>query len=153
MKKFSRAIASLFGVGYAPFASGSAASFVGLVVVYYFIRGNIALHSLMIILSFIAGFLTIKQAEKEFGREDPREIVLDEFIGMLIALYLLPLKPVIVAGAYFFFRLFDVVKPWPIFKLEKLKSPHGIILDDVLAAIYANLTMQGIYYFVFEFSK
>jgi phosphatidylglycerophosphatase A len=66
----------------------------------------------------------------------------DEVVGMWASLLFLPLTPVAVAAAFLFFRLFDVVKPWPAGALERLPAGWGIMADDLAAGVYANLVVQ-----------
>ena len=74
---------------------------------------------------------------RESGRKDPGHIVIDEAAGQLIALIALPATPGYALFGLFLFRFFDIVKPWPIRKLERLPEGTGIMLDDVAAGILA----------------
>ena len=90
-------------------------------------------------------------AEKHFQREDPRPFVLDEIAGYFFTvLYVggVPCWQVAVAG-FFVFRVLDVLKPFPIRRLEKLRDGWGVLLDDVLAGIYGNILLRiGIWWWL-----
>ncbi|MCB9978883.1 MAG: phosphatidylglycerophosphatase A [Rhodospirillales bacterium] len=78
---------------------------------------------------------------------DPSEIVIDEFLGMWIALLAALPDMVSVSCAFVFFRLFDILKPWPVSYFDKnWKGPSGIIADDIMAGIYAALCLGGVHY-------
>ena len=82
--------------------------------------------------------------------EDPSFFVFDEFLGFLVAVQFVNLgSPYLTAScAFLAFRFFDVVKPPPIRKLEGLRRGWGIVLDDVLAGVYANVVLQALAFFV-----
>ncbi|MHC4957298.1 MAG: phosphatidylglycerophosphatase A family protein [Planctomycetota bacterium] len=94
---------------------------------------------------FLVGVPLGNAAEKEMGGKDPGAFVVDEVAGYLVALLGHPLhdRPVLLlVGAFLFFRLFDIWKPWPIRSFETVKGGVGIMIDDVLAGVYANLCLQ-----------
>ena len=88
------------------------------------------------------GFITSDIVEKVVGKKDPSCVVIDEVSGMMIALFMLPWTPAVVVTTFFLFRAFDMFKIYPMNKLEALGGGKGIMLDDIFAGIYANLTMQ-----------
>ncbi|MFH1783037.1 MAG: phosphatidylglycerophosphatase A [Candidatus Omnitrophota bacterium] len=145
MKRFSKAITTVFGIGYTPIASGTVGSFAALIL-YYFVKENIFIQVSIIVIGIFLGFLTIPQVEKETGRKDPSIIVLDEVIGMFIALFLLPGTFGYMIAGFFLFRLFDILKPFPGRRLEKIPGTIGVIGDDVIAGIYANLILHLFHY-------
>ena len=81
-------------------------------------------------------------AERHFGRTDPGQVVIDEVMGMLITLFLNPVgwKGAIVA--FLFFRVADVIRPYPANRLERLHGGVGVMADDAMAAVYANLALR-----------
>ena len=81
--------------------------------------------------------LTSGLSRKLIGREDPPEIVIDEAAGFAVTLFLLPLSWFSLSLGFLLFRLFDIFKPFPIRRLEKIKGGIGIVLDDLLAGVYA----------------
>lgn len=89
-----------------------------------------------------------EEAEKLFWRKDSPQIVFDEVVGAFISVFLLPKKIEYIILAFFIFRFFDIVKPYPIRKIdEKVKGGFGVMLDDVIAAVYTNLTLQAMRFF------
>ncbi|MEK6732888.1 MAG: phosphatidylglycerophosphatase A [Candidatus Omnitrophota bacterium] len=137
-------IASIFYVGYLPVAPGTLGSLAA-IILYSFIYKSAIIMAAVILIVIILGFITSGRVEKMFGEKDPGEIVIDEFAGMLISLYCLPLTMGYVVAGFLLFRFFDIVKPMPISNLEKLKGSMGIMSDDIVAGIYSNMILQVIY--------
>jgi phosphatidylglycerophosphatase A len=79
---------------------------------------------------------------KVLHQGDPSEIVIDEMAGLLIALFLVPVSGAAVCLGFFLFRLFDIVKPYPIRRLEKIGGGAGIVFDDLMAGVYANFCLR-----------
>jgi phosphatidylglycerophosphatase A len=79
--------------------------------------------------------------EKRYGH-DPAEVTIDEVVGMWITLFLLPKTILVVLAAFFVFRFFDIIKPFPAHKFDTMHGGFGIMMDDVVSGIYANITMQ-----------
>ncbi|OIO34421.1 MAG: hypothetical protein AUJ70_01110 [Candidatus Omnitrophica bacterium CG1_02_40_15] len=144
--RLCKIIASVFYIGYLPVAPGTLGSLASLVL-YYFICHDALIMAAVILIVVILGFMTAGRVEKVFGEKDPEEIVIDEFAGMLISLYRLPPTMGYVVTGFLLFRFFDIVKPKPINSLEKLKGSTGIMLDDIIAGVYANMILQVIYIF------
>ena len=142
MDKFCRLVSSVFYIGYLPVAPGSLGSFAALFL-YYFVKDNPLLMGVAIVICLLLGFLTAGRAEDLFGGKDASEIIIDEFTGMLVALYLLPSTMGYAVSAFLLFRFFDIVKPNPINRLEKLEGGLGVMSDDLLAGVYTNLILQA----------
>ncbi len=107
-----------------------------------------ALFYLIFTIIFIfLSFIVSKHAIEKFGKEDPGEIVIDEVCGYMVSMFLIPFSIINIALGFFIFRLFDIVKPYPARKLEKLPGGYGVVMDDVAAGIYTNLLLQLINYF------
>ncbi len=149
MKTLVRLISTFFYAGYVPKIPGTAGSVCGLLI--FFLVGH-SLSATIIALSVLtaAALLVIREAEDIFGQKDSRQIVIDEVIGMMIALLFIPMKPVFILLAFVLFRVFDITKPFPIRRIEKMESPWGVVLDDVLAAVYANISVQIIAIFALK---
>jgi len=141
MKFPHKLIATLFYVGKIPFAPGTISSALAFLF-YLAVRGQPFTMAAAILLSTTMGFISSGRAEALFKKKDPRCIVIDEFAGMLIALFLVPQGLVYGVAGFFLFRFFDVTKIQPIKKMENLAGSRGIMLDDIAAGLYTNLTLQ-----------
>jgi phosphatidylglycerophosphatase A len=140
----SLAVATALGVGYVPLAPGTAGSAVGLVL-WALLPASAALQTAVILVMLVAGSITGSVAEKHFKRTDPRQVVLDEVMGLLITLYLIPgLTWFGATIGFLLFRAADVVKPFPANRLERLHGGLGVMADDAMAAVYANLVLRVI---------
>ena len=157
MGKFGRFIITGGGTGYLPVAPGTWGS-AGACVVYLVIAAACGgspcvMAGAMALLAVLAsvGCVALGDfAEKAFGKKDPSQCTLDEWAGQAVALCLLPSAPswtahvVAAAAAFFAFRFFDIVKPAPAGMSQKLRAGWGIVCDDLVAGIYANLLCQVI---------
>ena len=134
---------TFFGVGYVPGAPGTAGTLAAVGVVYLLILVGGAVFYLAFTLGLtIISFIAAGRCVSIFKREDPPEVVIDEVCGFLVCMLFVPLNPVNLALGFFLFRFFDIAKPFPIRKVEKLPGGYGIVMDDVLAGVYANLCLQ-----------
>ena len=133
--------ATACGVGYIPAAPGTFGSAVGLLVWVLLPRGNVVAAAAIIAL-FAVGTWSGTVAEHHFRCGDPGPVVIDEVMGMLITLFAIPVG---VAGAltgFVLFRIFDIIKPYPSRRFERLPGGLGIMADDAMAAVYANLVLR-----------
>ena len=139
------AVATVGGVGYAPVAPGTFGSAAGLLV-WWLLPASPVVQAAAIVVIFIAGSWGGNVAERHFGRTDPGQVVIDEVMGMLITLWLNPVGWMGAVAGFFLFRIFDVIKPYPANRLEQLHGGVGVMADDGMAAIYANLVLRlGLY--------
>ena len=145
MRRLALFISTFGYVGYAPLAPGTFGSAAGLAV-FYAVRstGSIAVELSAIIVGFALGIWSGTVAEHHFGGVDPGPIVLDEVVGMLITLCLLPVNGLGAFVGFLAFRVLDVMKPFPSARFEKLPGGLGVMADDGMAAIYANLVMRAL---------
>jgi len=97
----------------------------------------------LIIITTVA-IWTSQRSHDLLGRADPSEVVIDEVAGFSVTMFLLPLSWESVGLGCILFRFFDIIKPWPVRKAEGLKGGWGIVLDDLLAGIYAHLILRGV---------
>jgi phosphatidylglycerophosphatase A len=142
-RQFALGLATAGGVGYAPFAPGTFGSVVGIAVWAILRSSPPAVHAAVIGILFALGWWSGNVAEQYFGRSDPSQVVLDEVVGVLITLFLIPVGwPGALLG-FLLFRLSDIVKPFPANRLEQLHGGLGIMADDAMAAIYANLALRA----------
>jgi phosphatidylglycerophosphatase A len=141
------AVATVFGVGYVPFAPGTFGSAAGLVV-WWLLPASPVAQAVAIVAIFCAGSWGGSVAERHFGRTDPGQVVVDEVMGMLITLFLNPVGWTGAVAGFFLFRLFDVIKPYPANRLEHLHGGIGVMADDAMAAVYANLALRAALHWV-----
>jgi phosphatidylglycerophosphatase A len=137
-------VATVGYCGYFPFAPGTVGSLAGLgfyLLVWW--TGSAFVEVMMIAALFAAGVWAGTTAERYFGGVDPRPIVLDEVVGMLITLAFIPVGWSGALVGFLLFRLFDVIKPFPAGRLEQLHGGLGVMADDAMAAIYANVTLRA----------
>ena len=145
MHRLGLFIATCGYLGYAPIAPGTFGSAAGLLVFFAVqASGSIAIELVTIVALFAVGIWSGTIAEHHFGGVDPGPIVLDEVVGMLITLALLPVNTTGAIVGFLVFRVLDVVKPWPSARFEKLPGGLGVMADDGMAAIYGNLVMRGL---------
>lgn len=107
-----------------------------------------ALYAAVLLFSFAIGVYFCDACAKFLGVHDHGAIVWDEFVGVWLTLFLVPVEPIYILLGFALFRFFDILKPWPIKWLDKsVDGGFGIMIDDVLAAVYAWLVLQaGIYF-------
>jgi phosphatidylglycerophosphatase A len=137
------ALATVLGVGYAPVAPGTFGSAAGLLVWWPLHSASVGVQAAAIVALFAIGSWSGSVAERHFGRTDPSQVVIDELMGMLITLFLNPVGWRGAAAAFLLFRLADVVKPFPANRFERLPGGVGVMADDAMAAIYANLVLRA----------
>ncbi|MBN2453395.1 MAG: phosphatidylglycerophosphatase A [Candidatus Omnitrophica bacterium] len=144
MRKKVKLITSFFYLGHSPFMPGTMGSLGGLII-YFLVRGNDLLYAFTILFLFTLGVMFAGEAEKVYKRKDPAMIVIDEACGMLLALFFVPFNIYSVMLGFFLFRIFDILKPPPARRLERLTGSLGIMFDDIVAALYTNIILQIIF--------
>ena len=140
-------VATGFFIGNLPFAPGTFGSLIGLPLCFLLSRIDL-LKSLICILVFILFAMGIASAaEKIIKQRDPGQIVIDEIAGLMVTLAGLPFNLKTALAGFIIFRVFDILKPFPIRMLDRrVGGGSGIVLDDVMAGIYGNLIIRlGIY--------
>ncbi len=146
--KAALVLATWFGTGLVPRAPGTAGTLAGLPLVLI-IKCFGSLYEALVLFVFV--LLAVWAAERSYrllGREDPPEVVIDEVAGYLLALFLLPASWLTISLGFLLFRIFDIWKPFPIKRLEAVRGGPGIVLDDLVAGIYANLVMRVVLLFL-----
>lgn len=138
----AQAVATGLGSGYSPFAPGTAGSLVGLVLYWALTSAPVPWTLGLLAALFVAGVAASTVIARRLGIEDPGVVVVDEVVGMWISLLFLPFTWKTVVLAFLLFRVMDIVKPYPARQLEGLPGGWGIMLDDVMAGIYANLALR-----------
>ena len=143
MKLLSKVISTFFGLGYFPVAPGTITSLVVVLAYkFYLYQLNWPLYLLILFLLFLVGIYSSTKFSAESNKKDPRKIVIDEACGQLLVLFRMSEAWFPVLASFVLFRIFDIVKPYPIKKVESLPAGWGIMMDDVVAAIYAGVIVN-----------
>ncbi|WP_069659248.1 phosphatidylglycerophosphatase A family protein [Arcticibacter eurypsychrophilus] len=135
-------ISTSLGIGYIK-GGGTIASLLCCICLYFSRTCGISppLSVLIALIIFAVGWFTAEKMEPLWGKDNYR-IVIDEIAGMYITMLFVPLSLKTLFVGFVLFRLFDITKPFYIRRLEKLPGGLGVMMDDVLAGIYANLILQ-----------
>ena len=149
MTRLAVFIATVGYCGYFPIAPGTVGSAAGLVfyVLVWWTQSPIVEVGLIVAL-FAAGVWAGTTAERYFGGIDPGPIVIDEVVGMLITLAFIPVGWSAALAGFVLFRIFDVLKPYPAGRFEQLHGGLGVMADDAMAAVYANLSLRFLIWLV-----
>ncbi len=148
MTRLAVFIATAGYAGYFPIAPGTVGSAVGLLV-YLIVwwSGSPAVEGALIAAVFAAGTWAGTIAERYFGGIDPGPVVVDEVLGMLVTLAFMPVTLWSAVAGFVLFRIFDVIKPFPARRFESLHGGLGVMADDAMAAVYANICLRLMIHF------
>lgn len=143
MKFISKVISTFFGAGYFPIAPGTLTSFI-IILLYKFYLHKLSwpIYLMFLFLLFLIGVVSSSHYSRQINKKDPRNIVIDEALGQLLTLFRLNPSWFLLIIAFLLFRLFDIVKPFPIRKVETFPKGWGIVMDDIVAAIYAGILIN-----------
>ena len=146
--RISEIIGTVFYVGRFPFAPGTMGSLVALLV-WYLLKPSIIDPLFLLITGglFFIGIAVSTVLLEAWNEKDPKEIIIDEWVGMWISLYLVPHTILWGLVAFFFFRVFDILKPGPVQVMDDMDDAIGVMMDDVVAGILACLVTQSLLYF------
>lgn len=154
MKYIHILIATTFGAGFSPIAPGTAGAIVGCAFLWLFYQlewfptyPNPLAFIVLIVVVALLGIYATNKLEQEWGK-DPSKVVIDELVGVWIAMVFVPFSWLNLLLAFGLFRFFDIAKPLGVRKMEQFKGGLGVMADDVLAGIYANLALQLILLFI-----
>lgn len=143
MRAVAVALATFGYVGYFPIAPGTAGSLAALALFALVRWAGAPMVELGVIgLVFVAGTWAASETERALARKDPGPIVIDEVLGMLITLALVPASWWGIGAGFLLFRVFDVIKPYPAGRMEQVKGGLGVMLDDAVAGVYAHLGLR-----------
>jgi phosphatidylglycerophosphatase A len=135
-------LATGFGSGYSPIAPGTAGTAVGLAL-FLPLRGrSLDVQVAATIALFLLGVVASSLVAANVGRKDPGIVVVDEIVGVWVTLLYHPLTLTTALLGFLLFRLLDMRKPWPARQFEALPKGWGIMADDVMAGVYANLCLR-----------
>lgn len=152
MKWLATFISSAGGAGYAPFAPGTWGTLVGCIILYVlssYVHGFSAFLPL-IVLTVVVSLISHQLIAflPDTWIHDDNKIVIDEVLGLWVTLLFLPLTITNIILAFVLFRVFDIWKPLGIRWFDQLKSDWGVIADDIVAGIYANIALRGVILFL-----
>ena len=146
MNRFFLLLATGFGVGYSPVAPGTLGTLVAIPIYYFLWNIPSPLYEITLVGFFFLSVWISENAEISFGKKDDPRIVIDEMTGFLITMLWVPKTTGFIIIGFFLFRFFDIFKPFPIRRLEtRSKGGWGVVLDDVMAGVYANIVLHLIY--------
>jgi phosphatidylglycerophosphatase A len=137
-------LASGLGSGLSPVAPGTAGSALGLLLFWPLQELSLTLQIVATVLLFLVAVPASTAVARRVGMEDPGVVVIDEVVGMWVTLLGMPFTPAVAAVGFLLFRAMDVIKPYPARDLESLPGGWGIMWDDVVAGIYAQLLLRAL---------
>ena len=140
--KFAFILSSCFGLGLIPVASGTFGSLAGIPLAVALTHVGPIAHAYILFFFVLLSVWAAGRSAGALENDDPAEVVIDETAGQLLTLFLLPPTGLNLSLGFILFRLFDILKPYPIRRLEKVGGGAGIVLDDLLAGVYANLCLR-----------
>ena len=145
-----KTFSTCFYIGYIPGPAGTYGSFLTIAFLYYFIdktqlwfiNQNVPLFLFFFLIFTFLGFWLCGDTIKNFGKDDPKCVIIDEIAGQLITFLFIPISvPVLLVG-FILFRFFDIVKPYPVYLFEQLDEGAGIMMDDVIAGIMSCVSLH-----------
>ncbi len=143
LKKASLFIAQGFGSGRAPKAPGTFGTLPGILFYLALVPLGWLAYGIITLLFLAIGIPICDQAARQLGRDDPPSVVWDEIVGYLITMIAVPPSLITIVAGFVAFRVFDILKPWPIGWLDReLPGGLGIMLDDVAAGVMALAVMH-----------
>jgi len=144
MRKLTILLGTGFGAGYSPLAPGTMGTLVG--VIFYLILKRALSHPLSygmaLVFLNLAGVWISGKCERYLGQKDSRVIVIDEISGFLIAMFGLPLSFRFILLGFLVFRIFDILKPFKMEKIQKLPGGWGIMGDDIAAGALSGILIH-----------
>ena len=149
MNKIAEITSTVFYIGRLPLAPGTWCSFIAFLAWFYlrfYLEGVFILYASLIL--FFIGVAVSTIHSEVIKKDDPSEIVIDEWVGQWIALWLIPHSFYWGFASFVLFRFFDISKLGPVQGMDDIKSGTGIMMDDVVAGILALLVTQSLYYFI-----
>jgi phosphatidylglycerophosphatase A len=144
MRRLAVALATAGGAGRFPVAPGTVGSAIGVAI--YLATSHWALGAQFALLAAVSGIgvWASTEAERHFGREDPAPVIIDEVAGQMLSLVATGAMGLHALVGFALFRLFDITKPWPVRQCEAWHGGVGIMADDLMAGLYANIVLHGV---------
>lgn len=158
IKEFNLLFLTLFKVGNIKYAPGTFASLMACIVFFLLINVlNFTILFFLTLIIFFYSFIAINNSYEKFNTDDPQEIVIDEFVGQMLPLLSIPIYETLhlmpkfyyCLAAFLLFRIFDILKPFPINYVDNnIQGAAGIMLDDVIAGIFSTIVLIIIFFFL-----
>ncbi|MCX7958513.1 MAG: phosphatidylglycerophosphatase A [Deltaproteobacteria bacterium] len=152
-EKTALIFATGFGTGYSPLAPGTAGSLLAVLLFAGLSRLNIFLYLITLTVTFFIGIWSSDIAGRYYNDADSPRIVIDEILGIFITyipLYFFAANILNIVSGFVLFRLFDILKPFPANIANKIKRPLYVLLDDIIAAVYAAIALLLLNIFMFK---
>jgi phosphatidylglycerophosphatase A len=140
-EKLIKLLATGFGAGLAPVAPGTAGTLVGVLICLIFFPLHWLLRLLIVIVLLGFSIYVAERAEQVYRKKDDQRIVIDEIAGFQVTMLPVAITGLHLLVGFILFRIFDILKPFPLRDLQKISGGLGIVLDDVAAGIYAGVLM------------
>jgi len=132
--------------GRSPVAPGTAGTVVGVLLYLALQELGTPWYGAACVLVTAVGIWAAGRADQLFGTKDNRTIVIDEIAGYLVSMLVVPATWQYIIAAFLLFRAFDIIKPFPLRRLESLPGGWGVVLDDIGAGVYTNIVLQAAVY-------
>lgn len=140
LNRLSKIIGTFFCTGFFPFAPATFATLVFVLAYAWIPGGEVLAHPLVLLAVLLVSVPVATRVEKQYGT-DAGCIVIDEIVGIQIALTLAQPTALGLVAAFLLFRFYDIVKPFPAGRSQRLPRGYGVVADDVIAGVYARVTL------------
>ncbi|MBM4277213.1 MAG: phosphatidylglycerophosphatase A [Deltaproteobacteria bacterium] len=145
MTHFITILATGLGVGYSPIAPGTLGTLLAIPIYFFLSEIPFPLYEITLAGFFFLAIWVSDKTGAVFGKKDDQRIVIDEMIGFFITMLWVTKTPFFILVGFILFRFFDILKPFPIRRFEKVRGGFGVVLDDVMAGVYANILLHLLY--------
>jgi phosphatidylglycerophosphatase A len=142
LDKLALILSSCFGFGLIPVAQGTFGTLAGIPLAMALAPVGPMAAAYLLFFFVLLSIWASGRSARALKKDDPAEVVIDETAGLLLTLFLLPATGFNLCLGFILFRLFDILKPFPIRRLEKVEGGAGIVLDDLLAGVYGNVCLR-----------
>lgn len=142
------ALSTWFGTGLLPIAPGTFGTLAAIPLILCLNELGMWYSAFTLIIVVGVAIWTAGRSQALLGRDDPREVVIDEVAGFLLTTFLLPPSWLALGLGFILFRFFDILKPYPVRQSEKLRGGFGIVIDDLLAGVYAYAGVRIILFLI-----
>ena len=139
---FAKFLSTTAFTGLFPIAPGTVGSLITIVILWFLPPFSPQILLTASVILFLVGIWSSGVTERAIGKEDPGSVNIDEDLGMVISIIMLPKTFLWWGAAFLIFRILDIIKPWPAKQSQDLGGGLGIMIDDVIVAIYTNLFLQ-----------